>query len=475
MILLFTHHSLLITRYCRKAVRLQTSTSRDQVRRVLLVTLILNVTVAVGKILVGTFSGAISITADGIHSLIDASANVLALAANRIAGKPADEEHPYGHRRYETIAALGIGLLLMFTAYEIITSVWERLQTGEQPEITAITFAVMIVTLIINLFVSRYERREGERLRSELLIADSANTGADVFVTLSVLVSMVLVQFGVTWADPVAAIIVVVLIGRAAWKVLRQTGGVLVDRAPYPSAELAALARGVPAVERVIRARSRGPADAAQIDIDVEVAPEMTAGQTAAIADAIRDRMIGRLTGVAEVEVHFAPQPHGSPDPALVARAAADALGLGTHEVRLSGNVLDLHVEVPPGQTLEQAHALVSQLEHDLHLRLPGLDDVVTHIEPAQMESVGALPDSDCQRLTSRALVLLEREFPLVDWHDLRILPYDGGCALTMHATVPAHTSVEDAHRTAEAAELMLRTRLSEVGRVTIHTEPPEA
>lgn len=440
----------------------------------LLVTLVLNVAVAAGKILVGTLSGAISITADGIHSLIDGSSNVLALAANRIAGKPPDEDHPYGHRRYETIAALGIGLLLLFTAYEIITSALERLQTGETPELTPLTFAVMIATLTVNLFVSRYERREGERLRSELLIADSANTGADVFVTLSVLASMVLVQLGVTWADPVAAIIIVVLIGRAAWKVLRQTGSVLVDRAPYPSAELAALARDVPSVEKVIRARSRGPADAAQIDIDVEVAPEMTAGQTSAIADAIRDRMLNRLTGVAEVEVHFAAQPNSSPDPALVARAAADALGLGTHEVRLSGGVMELHVEVPPGQTLEQAHALVTQLERDLHERLPELDDIVTHIEPAQQNGEGALSSNVGDRLTVRALALLEREFPGVHWHDVRISPYDGGCALTMHAAVPAHTSIEEAHRTAEAAELLLRTRLPDVGRVTIHTEPPE-
>ncbi len=173
-------------------------TPRDQVRRVLLVTLILNVAVAAGKILVGTLSGAISITADGIHSLIDGSSNVLALAANRIAGKPPDEDHPYGHRRYETIAALGIGLLLLFTAYEIITSALERLQTGETPELTPLTFAVMIATLTVNLFVSRYERREGERLRSELLIADSANTGAVVFVTLSVLARRGRVMLGVT-------------------------------------------------------------------------------------------------------------------------------------------------------------------------------------------------------------------------------------------------------------------------------------
>src|SRR5690349_24448372 len=105
-----------------------TASNRDQVRRVLLTTLALNVIVAVGKIIVGAASGVLAISADGVHSLIDGSSNVVALVANRIADKPPDEEHPYGHRRFETMAALFIGALLVLTAWEIVNGALESLR-----------------------------------------------------------------------------------------------------------------------------------------------------------------------------------------------------------------------------------------------------------------------------------------------------------------------------------------------------------
>jgi cation diffusion facilitator family transporter len=336
---------------------------RQQVRRVLLITLVLNFVVAFGKIILGLLTGALAITADGFHSLVDGTSNLVGLVAIVIADRPPDDDHPYGHRRFETMAALLIGALLLLTAWEVVQGAIERLQDGTLPEITPLTFAVLIGTLAVNLFVSTYERREGKRLNSEILIADSANTGADVFVTLSVIASMALVTLGLYWVDTVAALVVVVLIGRAGWQILRQTGSVLVDTAPYPPGQLTALVEEVPCVENVLRARSRGPLDAATIDIDVQVAPEMTANQTANIAQAIQDHLDRSLGGIAEVEVHFVPRQDGKPDYALMARACGDALGLTTHEVHVTdldtnindkkapGKLLELHVEVPPGHT----------------------------------------------------------------------------------------------------------------------------
>lgn len=455
--------------------------TRRAVRRVLIITLILNLVVAAGKIAVGLLTGAVSILADGFHSLMDGSSNLIGLGANAVAGKPADEEHPYGHRRFETVAALGVGILLLITAYEIVTSAIDRLSSGAAPEVSPLTFVVLIGTLGVNLFISRYERREGERLRSELLIADAANTGADVFVTLSVLVSMTLVAaFGWTWADPVAALIIVVLIGRAAWQVIKQTGGVLVDTAPYKAGELAAFAGEVPAVSRVIRARSRGTQDAAFIDIDVEVAPGTTAAQTAAIAEAISEKMRQHLSGVSEVEVHFQPAGYDERDYAQTARARADALGLNTHEVRVvegeSGKVMEMHVEVPPQQTLEQAHEQVSALEGSIRAALPDVIEVVTHIEPLLRETSADVPDAAAE-LRTRALALLRERFPSADWHHLRVSALNGSgfYALTLHVALAHDMTLEDAHDLAERAEMTVRMALPRVARVTIHTEPQEA
>jgi len=452
--------------------------TRQGIRRVLITTLLLNFAVAIGKIVIGTATGAISISADGFHSLMDGSANVIGLFANRIAGKPADENHPYGHRRFETIAALAIGILLLITAGEIITSAIGRFSSGEKPEITPAMFAVLIGTLVINLFLSRYERREGERLKSELLIADAANTGSDVFVTISVLVSMVLVKLGFIWADPAAALLIVVLIGRAAWQIMSKTGGVLVDTAPFHAAELAAFVSEVPSVLRVVRARSRGPADAAQIDIDVEVAPEMTADHTAALSSAIEQKLKQKYNGIAEVEVHFIPALGALPDYVLTARAAADAMGLATHEVRLAdapeGKILEMHVEVPAGQTLGAAHQQVSVLERHVRASLPDVADVVTHIEPALTDEHSPDSLSEDDRIEHAVIALLKEHHPLMGWHHVHASPYDGGFAVTLHVTLPAQIKLEHAHQLAERAEMLVRTEFPKVKRVTIHTEPPE-
>lgn len=451
--------------------------TRHEVRRVLIITMALNFAVAGAKIVIGMLTGAISITADGFHSLMDGTSNVIGLLANRVASRPPDENHPYGHRRFETIAALAIGILLLITAWEIISGAIERLTSGETPELTPLTFAVLIGTLVVNVFLSRYERREGERLKSELLTADAANTGADVFVTISVLVSMVLVQLGMHWADPLAALLIVGLIGRAAWKIVSKTGGVLVDTAPYSPDQLTALAGKVPSVERVVRARSRGPADAAQIDIDVEVPPEMTADHTAAIAEAIRETLQTELDGVSEVEVHFTPAQGRQPDYVLTARAAADALGLATHEVRLAdapeGKILEMHVEVPGGQTLGAAHAQVSQLEAQVRANLPDVSEVVTHIEPAQRTENNLWPD-EASEIEDDVLVLLRRHYPALDWHHVRASNYENGYAVTLHVTLPASIPLEKAHQAAEEAEMLVRSEIPQVERVTIHTEPPE-
>lgn len=459
--------------------------TRQEVRRVLLITLLLNLGIAIGKIILGLVTGALSIMADGFHSLVDGISNVIALVANRLADRPPDAEHPYGHRRYETIAALAIGGFLLFTAWEIITSAWERLTTGEAVlSLSPLTFVVMLLTLGVNLFVSWYETREGKRLKAELLLADAAHTRTDVYVTISVLVSLTLATlFGWYWADTITAVLIVGLILRAAWQILTQTGRVLVDTAPYSPEYLSGLVEALPCVERVLRARSRGSADASHIDIDVQVAPEMTAEHTAAIADSVRTLLGEKLEGVAEVEVHFEPAPREAPDYALAVRAIADAQGLATHEVSVwdgaqqEGKVLELHVEVPAGQTLADAHQQVSQLEARLHENLAEISEVITHIEPARSEQSAPSHGRAAQvaRIERAALRLLHEHYPAVDWHAVRVRPDHQGFNLSMHATLPPQMTIESAHHIAESAEALLRADLPQLDRVTIHTEPPDS
>ena len=450
---------------------------QDQVQRVLVTTLVLNMIVAVSKVVIGVVTGALAITADGLHSLVDGSGNVVGLIATHFASQPPDDDHPYGHGRYETLAALVIGALLLFTAWEVGTGAVDRLVSGTPPAITPLAFAIMLVTLVINIFVSRYQVREGNRLESQILLADAANTSADVFVTLSVIVSMVLVvAFGWAWADLVAALAVTVLIGRAALQILRQTGQVLVDKAPYTPEELTRYVLEVPAVERVARVRSRGTTDDAHVDVDVQVAPAMTADQTAAIAGAVRSHLQSEISGISEVEVHFEPDANREVDYTLLARARADALALTTHEVHVTerpdGKVLEMHVEVSSDLTLDAAHEQVSALEDEIRQSAPELAEVITHIEPSPVEQPGNIALDRNQTLESQIRNLLEKNYPDLDWHHLRVYPAQNGYAASMHVKLPSKLTVEAAHQLAESAEAMLRIHIPDLGRVTIHTEP---
>jgi cation diffusion facilitator family transporter len=451
---------------------------RLQVRRVLLITLLLNMAVAAGKIVLGSITGALAITADGFHSLTDGTGNIAGLIGNHFASLPPDDDHPYGHRRYETLAALLIGGLLLLTAWEIGSGALERLHASAVPTITPLSFGVLIITLIINIGVSRYQMAAGNRLKSEVLLADAKNTSSDVWVTLSVIFSTALVALtGWWWLDIAAALLVMGLIGRAALQILGQTGKVLVDTAPVTPEKLIGYLPALPGVLDILRARSRGTADAMQIDIDVQVAPAMTAEQTTQIAAVIREKLTEKLTGIEEIEVHFVAQHTTTADAALIARAYADRLGLTTHEVRLLGATLEMHVEVPPGQTLQQAHQQVSTLEATLQDALPTIAQVVTHIEPAfpvVTANQDTTEDENCTRLKYQVLALLAQHYPSIGWHDACVHATPGSFALTLHAALPAEISIEAAHSIAESAETLLRSQLPQLARVTIHTEPED-
>jgi cation diffusion facilitator family transporter len=454
-------------------------TSRQaQVRRALILTLIANLLVAIAKATIGLITGSLAMVGDGIHSSLDATSNVIGLISTAIAARPPDEDHPYGHRRFETLASLLIGGMLLLSAWEIAKGAVNRLTTGETPEVTALSFVVMIGTLAVNLGVSIYESRIGKRLNSEILQADAQHTRSDVWVSLTVLGSLAAVALGAGWVDAAAALLVVILIVRAAWGIIRRSVDVLVDAAALEAASVSRVAEDVPGIERVTQVRSRGPSDSIQLDLDVQVAAPTTADRSEAIAGEVEDRLRNTFEGVSEVRVHFIPRRDGPLDYALLARAEADALGLGVHEVIPTtgpeGLMLDLHVEAPPELTVGAAHDLVSQFETRMRERLPDLARIVTHIEPAHPHEEVAAHDEYMRRLGYKALELAANEQPDLNWHDadIRREP-DGGYALSVHCNLPDDMPLEDAHRLAERVETRLRAELPALHRVTIHTEPP--
>lgn len=445
------------------------------IQRVLWRILTLNLMVASAKLIVGLSTGAIAMVADGFSSLIDGLSNLIAIFAQRLAAKPPDKDHPYGHRRFETLATFIIGAFLLLAAWEVLQAAIGRLLEGGQPEVTALSFGVLGATLVINLFVVWYERKRGRELDSVLLLADAKHTFTDVLVTISVIISLILVQFGLAWADAGVALIIVLVIARMGWKIISEAGDVLADAAPIEAGDLERVALAVPQVDSVAQVRSRGAGDDVRVDMEVQVASELSAEHTHNIGNAIQEAVQTQFPMVREVQVSFAPKTDARPDYLLWARAAADGLGLGVHEVIAvpldDGLNLEMHVEVARGLSLAAAHEQVQQFEQKLlsHERISG---VITHIEPRSGQGAPLAHSNAALALRDEALTIAQTLYPDAEWEAAQIRLALGGYALTLRCCLPGAISVEEAHQIAEQVETRIRADVELIQRVTIHTAP---
>lgn len=280
---------------------------RRAIIRVLLWVLIPNLAVAAAKLAYGILTGTLSVTSDGLHSLLDGSGNIVGIVAVTAAARPADPGHPYGHRKFETLAALVVAVLLVLAAFTILSEAWRRLTgAASVPEFSWVGVAIILVTMAVNFTVSRLERAAGRRLSSEFLIADAMHTASDLYASTSVLVAMIALGLGVPIIDPIASVAIVGLLGRVAWQILSRSAEALADAAVVDPGVIENLATGVPGVESAHSVRSRGAPGHAFVDLHIEVDPGMTTDKAHDVAHDVEEILIHDL-GVADVMVHIEP------------------------------------------------------------------------------------------------------------------------------------------------------------------------
>jgi cation diffusion facilitator family transporter len=281
-----------------------------EVARVLWRVLILNLTVALAKIAFGYTSGAISILSDGFHSLTDAASNVVGLIGLRAAGRPPDEDHPYGHRKYETVAAAAVAVFLLLILLEVVRNAVGRL-TGRSTlvEVPPAAFIVMLATLVVNLGVVRYESRAAERLGSELLLADAMQTRGDVWTSFAVIVALAGARWGLPILDPLAALLVAGFIGRAGLQVARVTTRILSDRIVITEVDLERVIRSVPGVVGCHQIRTRGSTDHVFLDLHLWLPADMPLSDAHALSHVVKDRLMARYPQIADAIIHIEPPP----------------------------------------------------------------------------------------------------------------------------------------------------------------------
>lgn len=279
-----------------------------KIRVVLWIILAANVVVAALKVAIGMLIKSTSMTADGFHSFTDGSSNIIGLIAVWFASKPVDEDHPYGHRKFETLAGLGIAAMLVFIGGKIIMDAVTRLFTPVAPDITLESLFVLLATLGINIFVSTYEYRQGKKLGSQILISDSMHTRSDIYVSLGVLVTLVGIKLGLpAWIDSLASLVVSAFILHAAWEIFSSTSGVLVDKAVVDIERVRKIAMEFEQVKNAYKIRSRGCEPDLYIDLHIMTDPDMSVEDSHTLIHNMELKMKEELNTNVELIVHIEP------------------------------------------------------------------------------------------------------------------------------------------------------------------------
>jgi cation diffusion facilitator family transporter len=280
-----------------------------EVRRVLTLMLCISLVLVAAKTTAGVLSGSLAVLGGAFDSALDVLTTVVAIILARVAGEEPDEQHPYGHEKFEALGALAMVAFLSITVYELVRTAISRIagNGGERVD-TSLGVWVMGASLVVGVAASEYERRRGQALGSELLLADAAHLRADVFVTLAVLVGLLLTRLGWRTGDAWTTLLVAVLILRTGVHILRETIPVLVDEAAVEAAEIRRMAEAMDGVDAAYDVRSRGRREGARFaELTIAVRSGLDIEEAHEIADLVEDEVRRRL-GARRVVVHVEPR-----------------------------------------------------------------------------------------------------------------------------------------------------------------------
>jgi len=275
-----------------------------QIQRVILIEGAANVLVLALKVVVGVSTGSLAVLGDAVHSLTDVANNVAAWVVIRLSGRPPDRDHPYGHRKFETLAVFGLATLLAVLAFELALHALQR----DDPEVVqdGVGLTLMLFVLGINIVLATWQRRRARRLNADILLADASHTFADVLTTVVVIIGWQLSAAGYVWLDTVCAVAVAGLVLYLAFSLFRRAIPVLVDQVSVEADEVADAVRSIAGVRDVRRIRSRWVGTDRAVDLVVSVDPALSTDASHTIADSI-EAVLQSEFHVSDITVHIEP------------------------------------------------------------------------------------------------------------------------------------------------------------------------
>jgi cation diffusion facilitator family transporter len=449
--------------------------------RVAAISVIASAGMAVAKFVVGIIIGSLALVSEALHSSVDVVATVITWLVVRVSDQPADEEHHYGHGKFESISALGVIALLYVLAGGILVESWSRLREGTPPPIiSAFPFVVLVIDIAVNFWRARALHRTARETQSQALAADALHFTSDVLGSIAVIIGLALAGFGFWWGDAAAAIAVAIMIALLGLRMARSTVETLLDRAPEGVAEkVEAALRAVPGVVDVERMRIRMVGPTTFIDTIAKVPRTYPIDRVEEIK---RKAQLAVSEVLGDADLTFTAIPVALNDESVRERIMVIARnsGLAIHHVTvhdLRGKlIVSIDLEVDGGMALTAAHDIAQSLEQSIENDFGTDVEVDTHIEPLEPElphGTDAAPER--VETVAAALSRFAAGTAIHDIHNVRVRDTEAGEIVNFHCRAAPSMSVIKVHESVDEIERALRRAFPTVKRVISHAEPPRA
>jgi cation diffusion facilitator family transporter len=447
--------------------------------RVAAISIFASAGMAAAKFVVGILIGSLALVSEALHSSVDVVATIITWMVVRVSDLPADEEHHYGHGKFESVSALGVIAILYVLAGGILVEAYSRLREGSPPpSVSAIPFVVLVIDIAVNFWRARALHRTARETQSQALAADALHFASDVLGSMAVIIGLALAGLGFWWGDAAAAIAVAIMIAALGLRMARATVETLLDRAPEGVAKKARSAieqvSGVVGVER-LRARMVGSTHF--IDAIVKVPrtyPIDRVDEIKRTAQAAVSKALG------DADLTFTAVPVALSNESVRERIMVIARnsGLAIHHVTvhdLRGNlIVGIDLEVDGDMALTRAHAIAHHLERSIRDEFGSGVEVDTHIEPLEPELPGGTDAAPDRVETIRtALTRFAADTEIHDIHNVRVRDTDAGEVVNFHCRAAPSMSVIKVHENVDEIERALRRAFPSVKRVISHAEPP--
>jgi cation diffusion facilitator family transporter len=425
---------------------------------------------------VGLVTGSLGLVSTGIESTGDVVAAVVTFFAVRVGARPADDSHPFGHRRAENLSALAEASILLGGGLIVVIEAVQRL-IGHRSSLSArwYVFAVIGLALVVNVSRAVIARRSARRYGSAALRSNSFHFASDVGGSIAVLVGLIVVRAGYRDGDAISALIVAGFIFTAAARLIFENALVLMDTAPPHAQAIArdAIAALSPEIE-LDRLRLRESGGRYFADVVVAIPPGRAVVEGHAAADEV-ERAVEQVLPNSDVVVHVEPRRRGlTLRDRVLAIALSEPAVSEAHDITIfdhgDQHSVSLHLKLPAESSLAAAHEVAERVENAIGA-LPTVSDVRTHLEPLE-RPIAANPSGGNDPRALETIKTVVQRFAHTPARDLRLLPTEEGDVLFITVSVGATASLDQAHQLASELEEELRQELPSLADVVVHTEP---